>query len=319
MATVGGYDLTGAQYVPDPLTYAPIGGYSLQDPAPAHYTLANGQQLTVDQYNTLLAQQNQANNTISFNQAGTSATATGQAGSASINLPSYADLWNQSSGLYGNIMDQYGGVVLPGIAQNAINQQNLYGSVYGNVMGTLNNYGQAAQQLLDRQYAQQQSSAMQGLINSGLANTTVSESVKRGIGLDQALATANLQNQLAGTVAGYQSQIGLAQASALGDYNNLFANTWGNRLNYEGAYGQNLLNQYNANAQQAAQTGLGMYGQQVAAQNAQLGANTSVATANIAGQYGLANQYQQGTIQSLLAAQQHAYDYGGYAGDFSGA
>lgn len=96
---------------------------------------------------------------------------------------------------------------------NQINQG--YGQLSNNVQNTIQGMGSSQQQAINDQYAQQSGQAMQGLINSGLGNSTVTSSVQRGIDLDKAKAGNNLANQMAGLSAGYQSQIGGQQLGFL--------------------------------------------------------------------------------------------------------
>src|ERR1022692_2459652 len=133
----------------------------------------------------------------------------------------------QAQDSYQNVMQGY---------SNTLNsQQQGYGTLQGQVAGTLGYGGTpwgvaapAAQSIAD-QYAAQMGQAQQGLINSGLGNSTVLQSVQRGIGLDSAKAYAGLGAQLAQTYAGYQSQLGLA---GLGAQNATMAQ----QSAYQGAY-----------------------------------------------------------------------------------
>lgn len=130
---------------------------------------------------------------------------------------------------------------------NEINQG--FGQLGSNIQGTIAGITSSQQQAINDQYAQQSGQATQGLINSGLGNSTVMSSVQRGIGLDQAKASNNLANQMAGLSAGYQSQTGLAQLGYLNSVSAPYPNAQ--------MYGQ-LAQQYgaaqqaNANRQQAA-------------------------------------------------------------------
>jgi hypothetical protein len=127
------------------------------------------------------------------------------------------------------------GTVMQGYAQTLNNQQQGYGAIGSQVANTLGYGGTpwgvaapAAQSIAD-QYAAQMGQSQQGLINSGLGNSTVLQSVQRGIGLDAAKAYSGLGAQLAQTYAGYQSQIGLA---GMGAQNATMAQQSG----YQGAY-----------------------------------------------------------------------------------
>lgn len=69
--------------------------------------------------------------------------------------------------------------------------------------------GARAQEIADA-YAAQRGDAYQGLVNRGLGNTTVANSIERGISLDEQKAYTQLADTLANTRAGYMSNVGLA-------------------------------------------------------------------------------------------------------------
>ncbi len=103
--------------------------------------------------------------------------------------------------------------------QNAlnINQQNYnnimkgYQGLTSSVLGNIRGIGEAQAQAIEDVYAQQSGGAAQSLISRGLGNTTVANSVQRGLVLDREKAKTGLANQLAQLYAGYQSQLGLSQ------------------------------------------------------------------------------------------------------------
>lgn len=179
------------------------------------------------------------------------------------------------TGLYNNLVD----------AGNRIGLG--YGALQSGVQGTINNIGASQQQAINDYYRQQQGQATQSLVDRGLGNTTVVNSVQRGIGLDQQKANVALANQMAQLSAGYQSNLGLA--------------------------GLNYANQ--AALQAAGQGNLGLgYQAQAAQQNSALAQNqlafmnsTSAPYPN-AGLYGqLATQWgaaQQANADRAQAAQQ---------------
>jgi hypothetical protein len=85
-----------------------------------------------------------------------------------------------------------------------------YNQLSKDVMGTIQGSNEAAQTLINRSYAQQAAQAGQQLTAAGLNNTTVVQSLQRGITFDQQLASTNLANQFAQLQAQYQSTLGLA-------------------------------------------------------------------------------------------------------------
>lgn len=150
--------------------------------------------------------------------------------------------------------------ILAGYQQTAQNQtagqqatQAGYGQLSHDVLAGISGIGSDQQALLARQFQQQRGNAMQGLINSGLGNSTVTSSVNRGIGLDEGLAGNNLANAIAQTKAGYQSNLGLAglgyQGQSVRDNTGLAVNqlNWMNSVNA----GYPDANQYGQLAQQA--------------------------------------------------------------------
>jgi hypothetical protein len=137
----------------------------------------------------------------------------------------------QNQANYGNILTGYQQTMGAQQAGQAATQAG-YGQLSADVLGGISGIGSDQQALLDRQYAQQRGRAMQGLINSGLGNSTVTSSVNRGIGLDEALAGNNLANSIAQTRAGYQSQLGQAGLSYQGQSVRDNANLAGRQLDW---------------------------------------------------------------------------------------
>lgn len=121
----------------------------------------------------------------------------------------YQNALAQNQAMYNNIMQGY-----QTTAQNqGAAQQNIgagYGSLYNNVLGTIAGVGQAQQQAINDAYAQQAGQTQQNVTDRGLGNTTVSDSLQRGLFYDKQKADVNLANQMAQLSAGYQSQLGLA-------------------------------------------------------------------------------------------------------------
>lgn len=85
-----------------------------------------------------------------------------------------------------------------------------YNRLSNQVMGTIGGIGRAEAQRLADQYTAFSGQQAQQLTNRGLANTTIANSVQRGVSLDKAKADVELQGKIAGLQANYLSQIGLA-------------------------------------------------------------------------------------------------------------
>jgi hypothetical protein len=156
-------------------------------------------------------------------------------------LGSYQTQLSQAQDSYSDVMSGYQSALSGQQAAQAPIQAG-YGALQGQVANTLGYGGTpwgvaapAAQSIADL-YASQSGNAQQGLINSGLGNSTVLQSVQRGIGLDAAKAYGGLGAQLAQTYAGYQSQLGLAGLNYANQANQ--QNTAINmaQLGYQGAY-----------------------------------------------------------------------------------
>lgn len=71
--------------------------------------------------------------------------------------------------------------------------------------------GEAQAREIDRTYTGLSGQAAQGLINRGLGNTTVQNSLQAGLVSDRNLAQTNLANQMAQLQASYESQLGQAE------------------------------------------------------------------------------------------------------------
>lgn len=105
-----------------------------------------------------------------------------------------------------------------------------YDTLYSDVISGLQGAGNSYRQQITDKYAQERGRASQGLINSGLGNSTVRAAMDRGLMFDEQKARIALEDQLADRMAGYQSQLGLA------------------RLNYGDKANQDLLGQQNLQA-----------------------------------------------------------------------
>jgi hypothetical protein len=122
---------------------------------------------------------------------------------------SYNSALAQNQALYQNILGGYNQTIgQQQQAQQGIQQgwQGLQGQVLGDIQGITASQSQAIRDV----YAQQQGAQQQGLINRGLGNTTVQDTMSRGLTLDEQKAQIALANQQSQLTAGYRSQLGSA-------------------------------------------------------------------------------------------------------------
>ena len=122
---------------------------------------------------------------------------------------SYQAALQQNQAMYNNILGGY--QQLMGNQQAA--QQPIiqgYANLKTEVLGDIKGIDASEKQAIMDAYAQQSGGAQQSLINRGLGNATISDSVQRGLGLDQQKAQIALQNQMAQLTAGYASNLGQA-------------------------------------------------------------------------------------------------------------
>lgn len=163
---------------------------------------------------------------------------------------------------YGNILAGFQQTM--GAQNQAQNQiQAGYGRLQGDVLAGIQGIGASQGQAIKDAYAQQSGAQAQNLVARGLGNTTVANSVQRGLTLDKQKADIALANQIAGLTAGYQSNLGLAGlnfGNQANMQNTALANQqlgWMNSVNapYPNAslYGQ-LATQYGASQQQGRLT-----------------------------------------------------------------
>jgi hypothetical protein len=110
---------------------------------------------------------------------------------------------------YSNILGGYQTALQ---SQQAVQQgiQQGYATLSSNVLGTIQGIDASQRQAIRDQYAMQAGQTAQGLINRGLGNTTVANSMQRGVAADRAKADIALTNQTQQLNAGYQSNLGLA-------------------------------------------------------------------------------------------------------------
>ncbi len=126
--------------------------------------------------------------------------------------------------------------------QNTLRQQESaqqgvmagYNSLQANVLKGLEGGSAAEKQSIIDQYTAQSGKQQMSMIGRGLGNTTIMDSMQRGLTLDQAKAQTDRANKFANTAAGYQSQLGLAGLNYAGGAirdNSQFA---GQGLQYQG-------------------------------------------------------------------------------------
>ncbi len=173
---------------------------------------------------------------------------------------SYNSALAQNQAMYGNILAGYQQVLGNQTGANQAIGAG-YGELYNTVLGGIQGVDASQRQAIADTYAQQKGQATQGLISRGLGNTTVRDSVNRGLSLDKAKADIALSNQTAQLQAGYQSQLGLAglgQQSAAAAQNAALGGRqldWMNTVSaqYPNAQEYNALFAQHGAAQQAAQ------------------------------------------------------------------
>lgn len=85
-----------------------------------------------------------------------------------------------------------------------------YTSLYNDVLSGIKGIGASRDQAIQDQAVQAQGAGTQGLINRGLGNTTVQDSINRGVAADKNKALTENANAVAGLTAGYQSSLGQA-------------------------------------------------------------------------------------------------------------
>lgn len=133
----------------------------------------------------------------------------GTAGIAAQYGQTYNSALQQNIANYQNILQGYQQTMGNQVtAQGAIGKG--YNDLYNNVLQGIQDVGASQKQAISDSYAQQQGQASQSLISRGLGNTTVQDSVNRGLSLDKNKADIALSNQMAQLTAGYQSQLGLS-------------------------------------------------------------------------------------------------------------
>lgn len=119
----------------------------------------------------------------------------------------YANALHLNQQNYANILAGYQGTLAAQQSDQAPIQQG-YNDLTGSVLGDIQNIDASQLQAIEDTYQQQSGQATQGLTDRGLANTTVTNAVQRGLQLDKAKAQIASANQMAQLQAGYRSQLG---------------------------------------------------------------------------------------------------------------
>lgn len=134
---------------------------------------------------------------------------TGLAGLAGQYGQGYNNALAQNAAMYENVLKGYQQTIGNQVtAQDAIGKG--YTDLYNQVLGGISGIEASQKQQIADTYAMDTGRATQSLIDRGLGNTTVSDSVRRGLRADEQKAQTGLANQIAALNAGYQSQLGLA-------------------------------------------------------------------------------------------------------------
>jgi hypothetical protein len=116
---------------------------------------------------------------------------------------------SQNQAQYQNILGGYQQIAGNQFAAQQPIKQG-YSDLGNQIQGTIANVGQSQSQAIADSYSQQSGAASQGLISSGLGNSTVQQSVQAGLGLQKNKADIALSNQMAQLKAGYQAETGMA-------------------------------------------------------------------------------------------------------------
>lgn len=113
-----------------------------------------------------------------------------------------------------NSTQNYYNQLLAGNAAMYSNVLSGYGTLYSDVLNGLAGSNAATNQEIEDQYAKSAGAMQQGLISRGLGNSTVQDAMSRGLQYDRAKSRVAADNQYAGTIAGYKSNLGQAGLSA---------------------------------------------------------------------------------------------------------
>lgn len=128
---------------------------------------------------------------------------------------------------FGSAGSTYQSAYANALRLNSTNYSNIlkgYQGLTSSVLGNIKGMGESAQQDITDQYAMLGGQQAQQLVSRGLGNTTVAQSVQRGLGYDQAKARTGASNQFANTYAGYQSNLGQSQLNWMNSVNAPYPN-----------------------------------------------------------------------------------------------
>lgn len=194
---------------------------------------------------------------LNFNPGGGGLFSGGLAGLGPAYASAYTSALQANQANYNNILAGYQQTM-----QNQTSAQDAiargYADLSNSVLAGIDNIGSAQSQQIKNQYQQASGATAQSMISRGLGNTTIQDSMQAGLTQQEALAQNSLQNQIASTKAGYQSNLGLAglayQGQAASANSSLAQNqlAWMNSVNAPypnaGLYAQ-LAQQYGATDQ----------------------------------------------------------------------
>jgi hypothetical protein len=135
----------------------------------------------------------------------------------------YGNLMNGNQGAYGNLIgaqnQAYGGLMSgQGTAYDNLMKSQTggladvgqgYGSMLGAALNNMNLLGRTQANDLNEQYDRNAADSQQSLVNRGLYNTTVTDSVNRGINLDKERALTNLAQGVAKDTNNTLAQFGM--------------------------------------------------------------------------------------------------------------
>lgn len=104
---------------------------------------------------------------------------------------------------------------------------NQYLGAYKDVLSGVQSVGNAQRQAITDFYAKKQGDATQSLISRGLGNTTITDSISRGLGLDEAKAQTGAAESVARMRADYGSQMAQGLHNFMGGYSESAAHQQG--------------------------------------------------------------------------------------------
>lgn len=171
-------------------------------------------------------------------------------------LGSYSQMLQQAQSSYQAMINGYNSALQNQVvAQQSVEQG--YSQLYHDVLSGIKGVGTSQSQAIADTYSQRAGGAMQSLINAGLGNTTVQQSVGRGLSLDEEKAQIALANQVSQLYAGYESQLGLAGLNYRGQAVSANTALQTQQLGALGGYAQSMgnwaLQGYSIDAQLRAQ------------------------------------------------------------------